>query len=165
MSENITPSKKIHSLDDARKLAKKRLPKMFFDFVIKLGMELNKDCRLIFKLSKAPALTSPSSCNLLISFGFTRFKKSLIDFKYDEVIATTTDSSESQIYLSEKITGNNENYPDLIANISLRVPDDLCIIQSTGKQKLLAASVCSPSYWNLKEKIGKSLREVHKPVK
>ena len=33
MSENITPSKKIHSLDDARKLAKKRLPKMFFDFV------------------------------------------------------------------------------------------------------------------------------------
>ena len=39
--------------------------------------------------------------------------------------------------MSEKITGNNENYPDLIANISLRVPDDLCIIQSTGKQKLL----------------------------
>ncbi len=33
MSENITPSKKIHSLDDARELAKKRLPKMFFDFV------------------------------------------------------------------------------------------------------------------------------------
>ena len=33
MSENIAPSKKIHSLDDARKLAKKRLPKMFFDFV------------------------------------------------------------------------------------------------------------------------------------
>ena len=42
-------------------------------------MELNNDCLLIFKLSKAPALTSPSSCNLLISFGFTRFKKSLID--------------------------------------------------------------------------------------
>ena len=33
MSEKIIPSKKIHSLDDARKLAKKRLPKMFFDFV------------------------------------------------------------------------------------------------------------------------------------
>ena len=33
MSEKITPSKKIHSLEDARKLAKKRLPKMFFDFV------------------------------------------------------------------------------------------------------------------------------------
>ena len=50
-----------------------------------------------------------------ISSELYKHKKSLIDFKYDEVIATTTDSSESQIYLSEKITGNNENYPDLIA--------------------------------------------------
>ena len=33
MSKKITPSKKIHSLEDAKKLAKKRLPKMFFDFV------------------------------------------------------------------------------------------------------------------------------------
>tara|TARA_B100001250_G_scaffold108367_1_gene91445 strand:+ start:2062 stop:3222 length:1161 start_codon:yes stop_codon:yes gene_type:complete len=33
MSEKIIPSKKIHSLEDARNLAKKRLPKMFFDFV------------------------------------------------------------------------------------------------------------------------------------
>ena len=33
MIKKITPSKKIHSLEDARKLAKKRLPKMFFDFV------------------------------------------------------------------------------------------------------------------------------------
>ena len=33
MSKKIQPSKKIHSLEDARKLAKKRIPKMFFDFV------------------------------------------------------------------------------------------------------------------------------------
>jgi len=33
MSKKITPSKNIHSLEDAKKLAKKRLPKMFFDFV------------------------------------------------------------------------------------------------------------------------------------
>ena len=33
MSEKIIPSKKIHSLEDARNLSKKRLPKMFFDFV------------------------------------------------------------------------------------------------------------------------------------
>ena len=33
MTEKITPSKKIHNLEDARNLAKKRLPKMFFDFV------------------------------------------------------------------------------------------------------------------------------------
>ena len=33
MSKNITPSKKIHSIADARKLAKKRVPKLMFDFV------------------------------------------------------------------------------------------------------------------------------------
>ncbi len=33
MSKKIIPSKKIHSLEDARNLSKKRLPKMFFDFV------------------------------------------------------------------------------------------------------------------------------------
>ena len=33
MSKKIIPSRKIHSLEDARDLAKKRLPKMFFDFV------------------------------------------------------------------------------------------------------------------------------------
>ena len=33
MRKNIAPSKKIHSIDDARKLAKKRVPKLMFDFV------------------------------------------------------------------------------------------------------------------------------------
>ena len=33
MSKNIIPSKKINSIDDARKLAKKRVPRLMFDFV------------------------------------------------------------------------------------------------------------------------------------
>ena len=33
MSKNIIPSKKIHSIEDARKLAKKRVPRLMFDFV------------------------------------------------------------------------------------------------------------------------------------
>ena len=53
----------------------------------------------------------------------------------------------------------------MIANISLSVPDDLCVIESHGNQRLIAASVCSPSYWDLTKKIGKSLRDIHKPVK
>ena len=31
--KNITASKKIHSIEDARNLAKKRMPKLMFDFV------------------------------------------------------------------------------------------------------------------------------------
>ena len=30
---NITASKKIHSIEDARNLARKRMPKLMFDFV------------------------------------------------------------------------------------------------------------------------------------
>ena len=51
-----------------------------------------------------------------------------------------------------------------MADISLSVPDDLCIIECKGDQRLLAASICSPSYWNIKSKIGKSLKAIHKPV-
>ena len=71
-------------------------------------------------------------------------------------------------YISDiQISKNNikeQNYQDLVADISLSVPDDLCIIECKGDQRLLAASICSPSYWNIKSKIGKSLKAIHKPV-
>ena len=67
--------------------------------------------------------------------------------------------------LAKKLKVKDRNYLDLIADISLKVPDDLCIIECSGEQRLIAASICSPSYWNIKSKIGKSLREIHKPVK
>ena len=91
-------------------------------------------------------------------------KKNLLATQYEDVIATTEESEASQNLLAKKLKVENKTYPDLIADISLSVPDDLCIIECKKKQRLLAASVCSPSYWNIKSKIGKSLREIHKPV-
>ena len=58
------------------------LSKSFLDFVIILGIELNIDCRLLSRLSKAPAFTKPSNCNLLISFGSTLLIKSFIEIKF-----------------------------------------------------------------------------------
>ena len=66
--------------------------------------------------------------------------------------------------LAKKLNITEQNYQDLVADISLSVPDDLCIIECKGDQRLLAASICSPSYWNIKSKIGKSLKAIHKPV-
>ena len=43
---------------------------------------MNNACLFEFKLSNAPALTNPSNWSLLISLGFTRFKKSLIDLNF-----------------------------------------------------------------------------------
>ena len=92
-------------------------------------------------------------------------KKNLFAKRYEDVIATTLDSTTPQELLAKKLKINKKTYPDLIADISLSVPDDLCIIECNNDQRLLAASVCSPSYWNIKSKIGKSLRNIHKPVK
>jgi len=92
------------------------------------------------------------------------YKQDLLKSGYSDVIAATEDSVEAQKLLAKKLNITKKNYPDLVADISLSVPDDLCIIQCKGDQRLLAASICSPSYWNIKSKIGKSLKAIHKPV-
>ena len=100
-----------------------------------------------------------------ISDSLKSHKKNLFKSRYTDVIATTNDSIESQQILAKKLKVKQRNYADLIADISLSVPDDLSIIETNGKQRLIAASICSPSYWNIKSKIGKPLKEIHKPVK
>lgn len=92
------------------------------------------------------------------------YKKKLLDSKYKDVIAVTSDSLEAQEALSKKFGLNRSIYKDLIADMSLLIQDDLCLIRAKGDQELLAASICSPSYWNIKSKIGKPLREIHHPV-
>ena len=53
----------------------------------------------------------------------------------------------------------------MIAEFSLNIQDDLCLLESKNSQRLLAASICSPSYWDVKTKIGKPLKQIHQPVK
>jgi dimethylamine monooxygenase subunit A len=53
----------------------------------------------------------------------------------------------------------------LLARAALAVPEDLCIMQrSEAGYRLVAACVCSPSYWSLSEKIGGTLADIHAPV-
>ena len=52
-----------------------------------------------------------------------------------------------------------------LVTASLRVPDDLCLMERDGDSyRLTAACVCSPSYWRLAEKIGRTLDGIHGPV-
>ena len=37
-------------------------------------------------------------------------------------------------------------------------------LETSGEQRFIAGSVCSPSYWNIQEKIGLSMAAVHQPV-
>ncbi|MFK7816768.1 MAG: DUF3445 domain-containing protein [Gammaproteobacteria bacterium] len=43
--------------------------------------------------------------------------------------------------------------------------DDYCLLEQEGEDhKLVAASVCAPTWWNLQEKMGKPLANIHEPV-
>jgi hypothetical protein len=43
--------------------------------------------------------------------------------------------------------------------------DDYCLLEEEGDDyKLVAASVCAPTWWNLQEKIGKPLASIHEPI-
>ena len=54
--------------------------------------------------------------------------------------------------------------PDLAAS-SLWIPEDICLLQQLGDEHILtAASICSPSNWQLKHKIGRNLNVIHDPI-
>jgi len=102
--------------------------------------------------------------NRKIDRNLLKHKKNLLDSDYNKVIATTKDSTDAQIYLGNLFGITRSKYPDLIAELSLNIQDDLCLMESQGEQKLLAASICSPSYWDVRTKIGKPLKLIHDPV-
>ncbi len=58
-----------------------------------------------------------------------------------------------------------QSHVESLEQASLLVPDDLCVMQRSGDvYELVAASLCSPSYWSLKEKIGQPLWAIHATV-
>lgn len=49
--------------------------------------------------------------------------------------------------------------------ISFLAGDDFCILDSLDDDyRLVAATVCAPTYWELSEKMGNPMREVHAPI-
>ena len=91
-------------------------------------------------------------------------KKDLLDSSYNKVIATTQYSLNAQKCLGDIFGIRDTKYPDLIAELSLNIQDDLCVMESSNDQRLIAASICSPSYWDVRTKIGRPLKEIHDPV-
>lgn len=56
--------------------------------------------------------------------------------------------------------------PDPLLTLSLLVQEDITLLHrdSMGMYRLAAGCVCFPSHWSLKDKIGKSVAEIHAPV-
>ena len=100
-----------------------------------------------------------------ITSAVLKHKQQMLNQQYSNVVAVSEEHGGlgAQRELSPFLTAADE-FTDPIANMALSVDDDLCIMQATGEQRLVAGCVCSPSYWNLQSKIGKPLRHIHGPV-
>ena len=49
--------------------------------------------------------------------------------------------------------------------VSYLVADDYCLLEEDGEDyKLVAASICAPTWWMLAEKMGKPLTSIHAPI-
>ena len=98
-----------------------------------------------------------------VSTEVEQHKKDLLDKNYDQVVAVADDGS-AELALLTFLPNKKRIYPDAIADMALQVQDDLCIMEVGGRQRLVAACVCSPSYWNLRDKIGRPMRLIHENV-
>ena len=77
-------------------------------------------------------------------------------------IQNQPDYPASKAYL-DLFDGSRLDHP--LVKASMLVQEDLCVMSRiAGAWILTAASVCFPSRWDLTEKIGKSLQEIHDPV-
>ena len=61
------------------------------------------------------------------------------------------------------------SYVDFIENplelVSYLIGDDICLLKEKDEDySLVAASVCAPTWWDLQEKMGKPLAEIHSPI-
>ncbi len=80
----------------------------------------------------------------------------------DAVNEALNDSGASRT-CSDATRSSHREVPLVAA--SLLVPDDLCLMERDDESyRLTAACVCSPSYWSLAEKIGRTLEGIHAPV-
>jgi hypothetical protein len=86
--------------------------------------------------------------------------------RYDEVVvvAPALDALESLLLALPLPSSPASDYPDLLANVAVTVADDLCVVDVEDQQRFVAGCVCAPSYWRLRDKLGKPLHQVHAPV-
>jgi len=107
----------------------------------------------------------------------TKLKRQLFQSEFNAVFATTGTAEKSEekvLSLVEKSLASD--YPDLVqtmpvaldsplARAASLVQEDLILMQQDGDEYILAAAaVCFPSGWNLTEKIGQNLHDIHVPV-
>ena len=99
-------------------------------------------------------------------------KQQLLDNPGSAVFAALEGSRPGQQRIFDAMAEFTDGQPNRprdttqpLVNAALLVPDDLCLMErDADSYRLTAACVCSPSYWQLTEKIGRTLDGIHGPV-
>lgn len=103
--------------------------------------------------------------------------RALLEERRRDVLATTPATHDAAVELGALLdTWLVERHPEVVDDEHLletdplaaarrRVAEDLCLLTPSPAGWLLAAgAVCFPSYWALREKVGRPLLDVHQPV-
>lgn len=105
------------------------------------------------------------------SQGSTEAQSEFHDFLLQHLLVNTalgySRIGEQLIHKKEKLAWdiNSEIEDKKLWQASLWVPEDFCLLERRADSYVMsAASVCSPSNWNLQEKIGQTVDLIHGPV-
>lgn len=105
-----------------------------------------------------------------------RHKQRLLDAAHDEVVAVTPAGARGSAETLHLVTAwIRAHHPTRLRPVDASlhpvdaaarlVAEDICVLtRDTQGWRLSAASVCSPSRWRLRDKIGRSVSEIHAPV-
>ncbi|OUR76860.1 hypothetical protein A9Q83_13160 [Alphaproteobacteria bacterium 46_93_T64] len=107
----------------------------------------------------------------------TKLKRELFSEQKHAVFASTAGAALSEAKVLSLVQGSLKTiYPELViapgfndSNALVKaaslVQEDLILMQRKGNDYILgAAAVCFPSGWNLREKVGRNLNDIHFPV-
>ncbi|MEZ5947617.1 MAG: DUF3445 domain-containing protein, partial [Hyphomonas sp.] len=73
---------------------------------------------------------------------------------------------EAETLVTSHLPPSEETWPTPLERAAARVSDDLCLLErgADGLWRLEAASLCTPTFWLLSEKLGQPLGGLHGPV-
>ena len=93
-------------------------------------------------------------------------KRQILTHCYDDAVFAAAGTGDARKLLLDLPVGAEINsvYPHTLANVASQMVEDLCLLDIEDQHRLVAACVCSPSYWRLTEKAGLPLTGVHDPV-
>jgi dimethylamine monooxygenase subunit A len=102
-------------------------------------------------------------------------KTELLEHHYATVVATEREGDVASLELLREVTAYVETYHPLVSTVSdpsehpvvrasRLVQEDFCVLVRDDAWRLRAACVCFPSRWDLTQKIGTTLDDIHSPV-